>query len=199
MQLKRGLNVAIMRNTLTRHLAVRVESVTTRTNIVVTQRGVFTLESQLLANNPHAWKVNERLTETVKDQCEVADTTHHHTPPFCHPERRVTRTEAPEVLRTPLGPQEGRTGGSVGQLSLDKVDQPPQRDVDPARRLLLLEDPDVIHDLGDDVACQSESIVDRQVGGEAAHQRTRILMGGLLVALDVAEHERHHGLGFEGG
>nr|DAK80327.1 MAG TPA: hypothetical protein [Caudoviricetes sp.] len=60
MQLKRGLNVAITRNTLTRHLAVRAESVTTHTNIVVTQTGVFTLESQLLANNPHAWKVNGR-------------------------------------------------------------------------------------------------------------------------------------------
>lgn len=55
---KRGLFVAITRNTLTQNLAKGTESVTTRTNIVVTQTGVFTLESQLLANNPHAWKVN---------------------------------------------------------------------------------------------------------------------------------------------
>lgn len=59
-QLKRGLNVAIMRNPLTQNLAIKAESVTTRTNIVVTQTGVFALESQLLANNPHAWKANGR-------------------------------------------------------------------------------------------------------------------------------------------
>lgn len=78
MQLKRGLNVAITRNTLTQHLATRAESVTTRTNIVVTQTDVFTLESQLLANNPHAWKVNGRLTETVRDRPHMTDITRPH-------------------------------------------------------------------------------------------------------------------------
>lgn len=90
-------------------------------------------------------------------------------------------------------------GRSVGQLGLDAVDQPPQRDVGPARHLLTLEDPDVVRDLGDDVASQPESIVDRQVGGEAAHQRKRVQVGNLLVAIDVAEHESRHGLGLEDG
>lgn len=90
-------------------------------------------------------------------------------------------------------------GGSVGQLGLDAVDQPPQRDVDPARRLLILEDPDVIRDLGDDVTSQPKSIVNGQVGGEAAHQRTRVLVGSLLVAVNVAEHESRHGLSLEDG
>lgn len=90
-------------------------------------------------------------------------------------------------------------GGSVGQLGLNTVDQPPQRDVDPARHLLLLEGPDVVRDLGDDVASQPKSIVCGQVGSEAAHQRMRIQVGNLLVAINVAEHESHHGLGFEAG
>lgn len=91
------------------------------------------------------------------------------------------------------------TCGSVGQLDLDAIDQLPQRDVDPARRLLVLEDHDVVRDLSDDVASQSESIVKGQVGGEAAHQRTRVLIGNLLLPLDVAEHEGRHGLGLEDG
>lgn len=90
-------------------------------------------------------------------------------------------------------------GGSVGQLGLDTIDQPPQRDVDTARRPLLLEDLDVVRDLGDDVANQSKSIVGGQVGGEAAHQRKRVLVGGLLLPLDIAEHESRHGLGLEDG
>jgi hypothetical protein len=49
-----------MRKHIATTLAETTESVTTRTNIVVTQTGVFDLESQLLANNPHAWKVNGR-------------------------------------------------------------------------------------------------------------------------------------------
>nr|DAS60886.1 MAG TPA: hypothetical protein [Caudoviricetes sp.] len=32
-----------------------------------------------------------------------------------------------------------------------------------------------------------------------AHQRTRVLIGDLLVSLDVAEHERRHGLELEVG
>ena len=114
-------------------------------------------------------KVNRRLTETVIAQRQATSPASHHTPPFYHHERQVTRTEAPEAPRTPLGPQWDGTGGSVGQLGLDTVDQPPQRDVDLARRLLILEGPDVVRDLGDDVASQPESIVDGQVGGEVAH------------------------------
>lgn len=56
--------------------------------------------------------------------------------------------------------------GSVGQLvqfghecrvSLGKVDQPPQRDVDPARRLHALEVPNVVRGLGGEVAYQLEA------------------------------------------
>lgn len=90
-------------------------------------------------------------------------------------------------------------GGSVGQLGLDTVDQLSQRGIGPARHTLLLEDPDVVRDLGDDVASQPESIVDGQVSGEVAHQRMRVLIGDLLLPLDVAEHEGRHGLGFEDG
>ena len=90
-------------------------------------------------------------------------------------------------------------GDSAGQIDLDTIDQSPQRDVDPTRRLLVLEDHDVVRDLGDDVASQPKSVADGQVGGEAAHQRTRVLIGNLLLPLDVAEHERRHGLGFEDG
>ena len=89
--------------------------------------------------------------------------------------------------------------GSVGQLGLDTVNQPPQSDVDPARHLLALEDPDVVRDLGDDVASQPKSVMDGQVGGEAVHQRTRVQVGDLLLPLDVAEHESRHGLGLETG
>ena len=90
-------------------------------------------------------------------------------------------------------------GGSVSQLGLDTVYQPPQRDIDPGRHLLILEDHDVVRDLGDDVASQPESIVRGQVSGEAVHQCTRVLIGDLLVAIDVAEHESRHGLGLEAG
>lgn len=90
-------------------------------------------------------------------------------------------------------------GGSVGQLSLDTIEQLSQRDVDSARRLLPLEDPDVVHGLGDEVVCQLEGVRDVRVGGEGAHQRASVLVGGLLVVFDVAEHESHHGLGLEGG
>ena len=88
---------------------------------------------------------------------------------------------------------------SVGQLGLDTVNQPPQYDVDPARHPLTLEVPDVIRDLGDDVVSQPESVVDGQVDSETAHQRTRVLIGDLLVVFDVAEHESCHGLGVEAG
>ena len=94
---------------------------------------------------------------------------------------------------------EGGAGGSVDQLGLDAVDQPPQRDVDPARRLLTLEVSDVVRGLGDDVACQLEGIRNVQIDGEEGHQRVRVLVGDLLVVFDVAEHESRLGLRFEGG
>ena len=90
-------------------------------------------------------------------------------------------------------------GGSVGQFGLDTVNQPPQRDVNPARLSLILEDIDVVRDLGDDVASQPKSVMCGQVSGEVAHQRTRVLVGSLLVAIDVAEHESRHGLRLEAG
>lgn len=96
-------------------------------------------------------------------------------------------------------------GGSVGQLGpellvrLDTVDQLPQRDVDPARRPLLLEDPDIVRDLGDDVASQLDHLAGADVCGQAADERTRVLIGNLLLPLDVAEHERRHGLRIEDG
>lgn len=46
---------------------------------------------------------------------------------------------------------------------------------------------------------QPKSVVRGQVGGEAAHQRTRVLVGDLLAAQGVAEHESRHGLGLEDG
>lgn len=91
------------------------------------------------------------------------------------------------------------TGGSVSQLGLDAVEQLPQRGIDPARRLLLLEVPDVIRDLGDDVVHQMKTIARIEVVHEELHQRTRVLIGNLLVDVDVAEHESRHGLGFEDG
>lgn len=124
----------------------------------------------------------------------VTDTTHPSHTALLAPE---THRGSQKHLERLWEPQEGRMGGSVGQLGLDTVDQLPQRDVDPARRLLLLEDPDVVRDLGDDVAGQPKSVVCGQVGGEAAHQRTRVLVGDLLLAIDVAEHESCHGLGLE--
>lgn len=90
-------------------------------------------------------------------------------------------------------------GGSVGQLSLGTIDQLPQRDIDLARHTLLLKGPDVVRDLGDDVASQPKRVMDGQVSGEVAHQRTRVLIGNLLLPLDVAEHESRHGLGLKGG
>lgn len=94
---------------------------------------------------------------------------------------------------------EGGAAGSAGQLGLGAVDQPPQRDVDPARSLLSLEGTDVVHGLGDEVMCQLDGVRDVRVGGESAHQRARVQVGDLLLAFDVAEHEGHHGLGLEGG
>lgn len=97
------------------------------------------------------------------------------------------------------------TDGSVGQLGherlvgLDAVDQPPQRDVDPARHLLPFEVADVVRGLGGDVVSQLEDLVGADVGAEAADESTRVLEGGLFVVLDVAEHERRHHLGIEEG
>nr|DAQ51878.1 MAG TPA: hypothetical protein [Caudoviricetes sp.] len=79
------------------------------------------------------------------------------------------------------------------------VDQPPQRDVDLARHLLPLEFSDVVRDLGDDVACQQESIRSAEVVSEGAHQCMRVPVCDLLVVFDVAEREGRHGLGLEGG
>lgn len=96
-------------------------------------------------------------------------------------------------------------GGLVGQLGherlvgLNTIDQPPQRDIDPASRLLPLEDPDVVRGLGDDVVSQLKDLVVADVGAEAADESTRVLEGGLFVVLDVAEHERRHHLGIEEG
>lgn len=130
----------------------------------------------------------------------VTDATHPDTHrPSITRETSHTHRGPQKRLERLWGPQEGGTGGSVGQLDLDMVDQPSQRDVDPARHLLVLEDPDVVRDLGNDVASQPKSITDGQIGGEAAHQRTRILVSNLLLPLDVTEHESHHGLGLEAG
>ena len=41
--------------------------------------------------------------------------------------------------------------------------------------------------------------MDRQVGGEAEHQRTRVLIGDVFAVFGVAEHESRHGLRFEDG
>nr|DAK21407.1 MAG TPA: hypothetical protein [Caudoviricetes sp.] len=98
------------------------------------------------------------------------------------------------------------TVGSVGQLGqlgheplvgLDTVDQPPQRDVDPARRLHPLEVPDVVRGLGGKVAHQLEPLVGVEVEHEESQHRTQILVGGPLIVFDVAEYEGHHGLGLE--
>ena len=77
--------------------------------------------------------------------------------------------------------------------------QPPQCDVDPTRRLLALEVPDVVRGLGDDVACQLEGLRDVQIDGEEGHQRVRVLVGDLLSVFDIAEHEGRLGLGLEDG
>nr|DAV39963.1 MAG TPA: hypothetical protein [Caudoviricetes sp.] len=90
-------------------------------------------------------------------------------------------------------------GGSVVQLDFDTVDQPSQRNVNPARCLLPLELPDVVRGLGDDVAYQLESLRNVQIDGEEGHQRVRVLVGDVLVVLDVAEHESCPGFGLEGG
>lgn len=115
-------------------------------------------------------------------------------------ERQVTRTE---VLRSVLSASEDlkreRTCGSVDQLGLDAVDQLPQRDVEPARYLLLLEGRDVVRDLGDDVASQLSGLLGIHVSGQAEEKRTRVQVGELLVAINVAEHESRHGLGLEDG
>lgn len=134
----------------------------------------------------------------------------HHLPPITH--RPSTIRETSHTHRGPQGrskrfwrPQEGRAGGSVGQLGheslvgLDAVDQPPQRDVDPARRLLPLEVPDVVRDFRGDIASQLKDLVVADVGAEAADESTRVLVGDLLAADGVAEHESRHGLGIENG
>lgn len=93
----------------------------------------------------------------------------------------------------------GRTDGSVGQLGLDAIDQPPQRGIDPARHALLLEGHDVVRDLGDDVASQLSGLLGIHVSGQAEEKCTRVLVGDLLAPFDVAEHESCHGLGLENG
>lgn len=71
-------------------------------NIVVTQRG-FALESPLLANNPHAWKVNGRLAESKREVSGnyegSAPRGRHHPPPFYHPRHKSRALRPPEALR----------------------------------------------------------------------------------------------------
>lgn len=182
------------------------------TNIVVTQR-VFCPRKPVASKQPtcieseqEVNKVNGKLTEAVRAWCPGR----HHLPlslPALLSPRETSHTHRGPQKRLERfwGPRWGRADGSVGQLSheslvsLDAVDQPSQGDVDPARRLLILEDPDVGRGLGDDVASQLNDLVGADVGAEAAHQRTRVLIGSLLVAIDVAEHESRHGLGLEVG
>lgn len=101
--------------------------------------------------------------------------------------------------------RESRSPVSVGQfgrenlVGLDAVDQPPQRDVDPARNLLSLEVPDVVRDFRGDVASQLKDLAGADVGAEAADESTRVLVRHVLVAEGVAEHESRHGLGIEDG
>ena len=82
---------------------------------------------------------------------------------------------------------------------LGTVDQSPQCDVDPGRRLLSLEFPNVVRGLGDNVAHQPEGIAGVEVEHEGSQHRARVLIGGALVVFDVVEHESHRGLGFEDG
>lgn len=96
-------------------------------------------------------------------------------------------------------PREGGTDGSVVQLGLDTVDQPPQGDIDPARHLLPLEVTNVVRGLDDDVASQLGSLLRIHVSGQVEEKRMRVLVRRFLVAQGVAEHESRHGLRFEDG
>ena len=71
-------------------------------------------------------------------------------------------------------------GGSVDHLSPGPVEQAPQRGVDPVRRLLPLEDPDVVRGLSDDVLCQMESMAGVEVEREESQQHTCVLIGAFL-------------------
>lgn len=92
----------------------------------------------------------------------------------------------------------GEAGDSVGQLGqlglegfvcLGTVDQPPQRDVDPARHFLPLEVPDVARGLGYEGVNQLERFVGIEVGHEESQCRTQVPVGDLLAIFDVAERE----------
>ena len=132
-----------------------------------------------------------------------------HAPPFHHLKYKSYTLRSSEALRTPLRTyeegRESRSPVSVGQfgrenlVGLDAVDEPPQRDVDPARHLLPLEVPDVVRDFRDDVASQLKDLVGADVGAEAADESARVLVRRVLAAEGVAEHEGCHGLGVEDG
>ena len=149
--------------------------------------------------------MNGRLTEAVRDR-HRGDRHHspHRAPPFQYPRRTQAPGSAPSASGG-LSAQGGRPAVLIGQFGhellvrLDAVDQPPQRDVDPARHLLPLEGPDVVRGLGDDIACQLKNLVGADVGAEAADESARVLESRLFVVLDVVEHERRHRLGIEDG
>lgn len=118
----------------------------------------------------------------------VADTTlPHHTPPFCS--RRTTPTR-PHPRRGGWGLVDLRPVESVGP------DEPVQQRARVGVRSLV--------DDGDqcDYEVRLRDIgVPGEVGdaGPNAGVTPRVLVGGILVTLDVAEHEGCHGLGLEDG
>ena len=65
-----------------------------------------------------------------------------------------------------------RAVGVASTLNLDTVDQPPQRDADPARHLLPLDAPDVVRDFRGDIASQPDGVADGQVSGETVYRPT---------------------------
>lgn len=160
-------------------------------------KGIFALECQLLAKQQACVESKREVNGNCRRSSSWRPTP---LTPITHRLSTILRRhEAPEALRTLLGPREGGADGSVVQLGLDTVDQPPQRDVDPARHLLPLEVPDVVRGLGDDVVRQLDGLRNVQIDGEEAHQRVHVLISDIFAVFGVAECEGRLGFGFEDG
>ena len=102
---KRGLNVAITRNTLTRHLATRAgkcddthQHCSNTNGCFYPRKPVASKQSTCVESEREVNKVNGRLTETVKGQCRSG-----HPPATRRPSTALRRTEATRSVLSASG------------------------------------------------------------------------------------------------
>lgn len=114
MQLKRGLNVAITRNTLTQNLATRGRKCDDTHQYCSNTNGCFHPGKPVASKQSACVESKRKVNESCERSAHEPTSLTPHTPPFHHLKYKSYTLRSSEALRTPLRTSEG--GGRATQL-----------------------------------------------------------------------------------